>query len=185
MARLIHLNGPPGIGKSTLAQLYVDQHPGVLNLDLDLLRSLVGGWQNRFAETGEVVRALALGMARTHLSAGNDVVLPQYLGRLSEIDRFEAAALDGGATFCEVVLMDAKERSLERFMRRGEAAALPWHRHVGQVVADSGGHAHLSQMYDRLTDVVRARHSPVVASIDGAVQDTYQAVLAVLATETA
>jgi len=33
--RLIHLNGPPGIGKSTIAQRYVDQHPEVLNLDIN------------------------------------------------------------------------------------------------------------------------------------------------------
>jgi adenylate kinase family enzyme len=50
--RLIHLNGPPGIGKSTLARLYVGDHPGVLNLDIDLVRTLIGGWQDRFAETG-------------------------------------------------------------------------------------------------------------------------------------
>ncbi len=78
--------------------------------------------------------------------------------------------------------MDVKERSLERFTRRGDAAALAWHRLVEQVVADGGGDAHLSAMYDRMTDVVRARHYPVVASIDGAVRDAYQAVLAVLAT---
>ncbi|MEJ7706101.1 MAG: hypothetical protein WKF82_13395 [Nocardioidaceae bacterium] len=43
MPRLIHLNGPPGIGKSTLAQWYVDNHPGVLNLDIDQVRCLIGG----------------------------------------------------------------------------------------------------------------------------------------------
>ncbi len=68
--RLIHLNGPPGIGKSTLAQMYADEHPGVLNLDIDRLRALVGGWRDRFAETGELVRPLALDMAGTHLRAG-------------------------------------------------------------------------------------------------------------------
>jgi predicted kinase len=64
---LIHLNGPPGIGKSTLAQRYVDEHPGVLNLDIDRLRALIGGWRERFAETGEIVRPVALSMAATHL----------------------------------------------------------------------------------------------------------------------
>lgn len=34
--RLIHLNGPPGIGKSVLAQLWAQDHPGVLNLDIEL-----------------------------------------------------------------------------------------------------------------------------------------------------
>lgn len=43
VSRLIHLNGPPGIGKSTLARRYVDAHPGVLNCDIDVLRTLIGG----------------------------------------------------------------------------------------------------------------------------------------------
>src|SRR6478735_5069207 len=37
MARLIHLNGPPGIGKSTIARRYAADHPGVLVCDNDVL----------------------------------------------------------------------------------------------------------------------------------------------------
>ncbi|MBA8793744.1 adenylate kinase family enzyme [Friedmanniella endophytica] len=44
MPRLIHLNGPPGIGKSTLAALGVERHPGTLDLDADQLHPLIGGW---------------------------------------------------------------------------------------------------------------------------------------------
>ncbi|MBA3302830.1 MAG: AAA family ATPase, partial [Acidimicrobiia bacterium] len=41
MPRLILLNGPPGIGKSTLAQRFVDEHPLALNLDLDAVRAML------------------------------------------------------------------------------------------------------------------------------------------------
>ncbi|MGI8702372.1 MAG: hypothetical protein ACR2JU_14445 [Nocardioidaceae bacterium] len=40
MSRLIHLNGPSRVGKSTLARRYVDEHPGTLALDLDVLAGL-------------------------------------------------------------------------------------------------------------------------------------------------
>jgi anion-transporting ArsA/GET3 family ATPase len=40
MPRLIHLNGPSGVGKSTVARMYADRHPGVLNLDTDQTVSL-------------------------------------------------------------------------------------------------------------------------------------------------
>jgi dephospho-CoA kinase len=51
MARLIHLNGRPGVGKSTVAQMYADRHRGVLNLDTDKVVSLIGGWKDKFWET--------------------------------------------------------------------------------------------------------------------------------------
>jgi predicted ABC-type ATPase len=179
--RLIHLNGPPGIGKSTLAQLYADAHPGVLNLDIDRVRALIGGWRERFAETGAIVRPVALSMAGTHLRGGRDVVMPQYLGRLREIERFEAVASDGGAVFCEVVLMDTKQRSLERFHRRGADGELPWHRYVQEIVERNGGRALLAEMHDQLTAVLAARPgATVVPSTAGAIQQTYQALTAIL-----
>ena len=45
-ARLIHLNGPPGIGKTTLARRYAAEHLGVLLCDIDVLRTMIGGWQD-------------------------------------------------------------------------------------------------------------------------------------------
>jgi len=179
VTRLIHLNGPPAIGKSTLAQMYADEHPGVLNLDIDRLRALVGGWRDRFAETGQLVRPLALVMAETHLRAGHDVILPQYLGRISEIERFGRVARDAGAAFCEIVLVDTKERSIRRFNDRGDAAVLPWHHDVQAVVERGGGASLLGEMHDQLTDVVRARpYAVVVPSHDGQIQQTYDALLA-------
>ncbi|RKT82617.1 Predicted kinase [Saccharopolyspora antimicrobica] len=181
MPRLIHLNGPPGIGKSTLAQRYVDDHVGVLNLDIDQLRGLIGGWRDRFAETGEIVRPLALNMAGTHLSAGRDVVMPQFLARLSEIERFEAVAHENGAEFREIVLMDSKERSVERFARRGADDDLPWHGQIKAIVAEEGGTSFLSEMHDRLTEVVRMRpRATVLNSEAGAVEQTYEALIGVL-----
>jgi predicted kinase len=181
--RLIHLNGPPGIGKSVLAQRWAADHPGVLNLDIDRLRTLVGGWRERFAETGEIVRPLALSMAGTHLRGGRDVVMPQFLGRLSEIDRFEAVARDSGAAFREIALMDTKEHALERFSRRGDGDAADWHRHVREVVERNGGTAHLARMYDQLTAVLAARPgATVIATAEGAIPQAYQALTAALGT---
>jgi predicted kinase len=179
--RLIHLNGPPGIGKSTLAQWYVNDHPGVLNLDIDQLRALIGGWRDRFAETGEIVRPLALCMAATHLRGGRDVVMPQLLCRLSEIACWEAAARDSGAAFCEIVLMDTKQRSLERFNHRSQNGELPWHQQIQEIVERSGGQALLADMHDQLAAVLAARpHARVVSSIAGATQQTYQTLTAIL-----
>ena len=181
MPRLIHLNGPPGIGKSTLAQLYADDHPGVLNLDIDLVRTLIGGWRDRFAETGQIVRPVALAMAAAHLRGGRDVILPQFLGRLGEIERFAGVAHDNGAAFCEIAVMDGRRQSLARFYRRGEGDTRGWQQAVRQIVADGGGTALLASMYDQLTGVLAARPQiTVLASTEGAITEDYQALTAIL-----
>lgn len=140
---------------------------------------MVGGWRDRFAETGAIVRPLAVSMAGTHLRAGRDVVLPQFLGRLREIERFEAVARDSGAEFREVVLMDTRDRCLERFARRDDD--LPWVRQIRRHVAEQGGDAHLAAVYDALVDVVRRRPTATVLTSEAdAVERTYQDLLAVL-----
>jgi predicted kinase len=179
--RLIHLNGPPGIGKSTIAQLYVDNHPGVLNLDIDQVRSLIGGWRERFRETGEIVRPIALNMARAQLGQGRDVIMPQYLGLVSEIEKFETVATDCGAQFREIVLMDTKERSLERFARRGEHDDSDWHQLIRKIVQDDGGVNMLARMYDQLNETLRARPcTTLIPSEPGAIEQAYLAVVSVL-----
>lgn len=181
MPRLIHLNGPPGIGKSTLAQRYVDEHPGVLNLDIDRVRPLIGGWRKRFAETGDIVRPLALSMAAAHLRGGRDVVMPQVLCQLNEIALFEAAAHDNGAAFCQVVLMDTKQQWLERCQRPAEHGGQVWHQQVQDVVDQMTVQALVADIHDQLTAVIAARSDArVVPSIAGAIQQTYDALTAVL-----
>jgi hypothetical protein len=75
MRCLIHVNGPPGIGKSTRAALYADRHPGTLNLDVGRLHGLVGGWRDPAQDTHTILRPVALAMTRTHLAGGRDVQL--------------------------------------------------------------------------------------------------------------
>lgn len=182
MARLILLNGPPGIGKSTLAERYVDKHPGVLNLDIDRIARLIGGFRADFSIAITMARTLALDMASSHLQRGHDVIVPQFIGRVSELERFELGAADAGSSVSHVVLMDTLESSLSRFALRrtttrdGELASLP--AYVERV----GGDATLTRMYDGLADVVRARLTSVlITSEDGAIDQTYQLVATELA----
>ena len=164
--------GPPGIGKSTLSALYADRHPGTLNLDIDSLHRLIGGWQDADTHMHELLRPLALVMASAHLAGGRDVVLPQYLARLEEIERFERVAHEQGASFCEVVLLDEKAASIARFDSREDDS--PWGRHNRRVVAAQGGPVFLAAMYDRLQEVLRLRPAAVlVRSRLGNIEETY------------
>jgi len=165
---LLLLNGPPGVGKSTLAARYVDEHPLALNLDIDLLRGQLGGWRDDPLGAGVAARALALAAARTHLRSGHDVVVPQFLGRAEFIDQLAALALEVGVDFVEVVLLDGKENVLRRFEDRGDT----------EKAVES---AELSTMYDRLAALTATRpQTRTVRVHEGRILDTYAALIGVL-----
>ena len=180
--RLIHLNGAPGVGKSTLARRYAVEHPGVLLLDVDVLRGFLPGLT--FADAGAQIRPLALAMLTAHLAGGQDVVLPQFLGLQWEVERFAAAAQAGGGSMVEVLLEGDPAEVAERFERRGDddSDPDPWHDEVRTMVGDAGGAEHLDAMMQRLREVTGARTSyRRVRSVEGEVDVTYAALLEVLA----
>lgn len=183
MSRLIHLNGPPGIGKSTLARRYVADRPGVLNCDIDVLRTLIGGWSDDFAAAGGLIRPAALAMITAYLTHGHDVVLPQMLLDPAELARFEASAADAGAVFVERVLLDDVDRAVARFHRRGsDATADPWHDQVRAIVAAEGGDASLERRHAALLALIEQRPGVVVVpSVEGDADATYERLVATLA----
>ena len=188
MPRLIHLNGPPGIGKSTIARRWAAEHPGVLNCDIDLLRRLVGGSADDFAGAGQLIRPAALAMIGAYLAQGQDVVLPQMIAGPEETARFEAAATGVGAAFVEVFLMDTADAAVARFHRRGDdgggaggGAVDPWHDQVRRVVAEQGGDAVLEDYHRRLVALLDSRPAAHrVDSVEGDAEATYAAVVAAI-----
>ncbi|RBY77351.1 hypothetical protein DQ239_10655 [Blastococcus sp. TF02-09] len=177
--RVVLLNGPPGIGKTTLARRYVLDRPLALALDIDTLRRGLGRWEEHQEAAGQLARALALAMIRTHLAAGHDVVVPQYVARTEFLDALAAAADAGGARFVEVYLTDAREAALERFAARAgdEAAA----QHHAEAVRTLGGPAELAAMVDRIEAVRRRRPRGItVPTRAGAIEEAYRSLLAAL-----
>ncbi|HEY8300440.1 MAG TPA: AAA family ATPase [Jatrophihabitans sp.] len=167
-ARLILLNGPPGIGKSTLAQRFADEHPLALALDLDVVRGMLGRWQDQPIEAGLLARALTLAMAREHLRAGRDVMIPQYLGRPQFIAQAEQLAAEAGVPFLEFVLMDGRDSAVRRFEQRTAAAATRAHVQAGELMESFGGRPALEAMYDRLLLVLSHRpRAQVIHTRDG------------------
>ncbi len=179
VASLLHLNGPPGIGKSTIARRYADEHPGVLNCDVDVLRSLIGGWAQDFAEAGALIRPAAIAMIEAYLTSGHDVVFPQMLLDPAEVTRFEDCAIDAGAQLIERWLMDEPDAAVARFNRRGQDEPQdPWHTQVQDIVAADGGRRALAGYHSDLERLLTQRPSAVVvASIDGDIEATYRLLL--------
>lgn len=163
MVRLIHLNGAPGVGKSTLAQWYAAAHPGVLNCDIDRLRCLVGGWEKDFDGVGAVVRPLAMAMIAAHLAGGRDVVLPQMLARESERAKFEAVAADAGHDYVQAMLRAAPGQARERFHGRDQGD--PLFAVIGRSVQQQGGDEVIDHLEGHLASTV-SPHVVIDASGD-------------------
>jgi len=179
IARLILLNGPPGVGKSNVARRYLDDHPLALLVEIDALRCSLGRWEDR-PETRLVARSLATALARTHLQAGHDVIVPQYLGRTEFIDTLCGVAEECGAGFHEVVLMDGEAALAERFRARRAQLAADGRPHPQTDVAEDNVDEVVADAVERLRALSAPRPQVCVVPVRSRVESTYRALLAAL-----
>jgi predicted kinase len=170
---VLHLNGVPGVGKSTLAGLWADRHPGTLLLDVDVVRTWVSGWRDDFAATGGAVRPVALAMISAYVAEGGSVVLPQHVATHDELARFEAAATDAGARFVQVFVEadDAEQRFASRDQEQ------PWLRAVHELVRQAPPD-HLTSYAARLAALAEACPAAIrLATSTGDVDGAYAALV--------
>jgi predicted kinase len=166
---LILVNGPPAAGKSTLAARYADDHPMALNLDIDVLRGLLGRWSDDRGAAGLRARSLALAAARDHLAAGYDVIVPQLLGAAGFIEALEGLAADVGAAFHEIFLRVPYADAAARFVARaGRDPSAPRDRP-----------AVFDDLYERTLDLLAERPGTAVIPT-GSPEATYAELVAAI-----
>ena len=154
---LILLNGPPSSGKSTLGRRWILGHPLALNLDIDVVRGLLGEWAETPHESGVAACRLAIAMASTHLADGHDVIVPQFFAREQFIVELDATARATSARFIEIALIVSRADTLRAFSSRSAAPENQQHRDARALLERSGGLDALGEMHDTFTKLLETR----------------------------
>ncbi len=167
MPVLMLLNGPPGVGKSTLAARLAQDRPLTLALDVDSIKHSLGRWAETMPESGLAARRLASAMAGEHLRAGHDVIVGQYLAKTDYIVELEALAAAVGAQWVEIVLQVDVARLRDRLARRAAALEGPDQR----INATLTSAADAERLIRSLASLASSRPRAVGVDTSGSVED--------------
>ncbi len=174
MALLIHLNGLPGVGKSTVARLYADGHLLALNLDVDLLRRSLGQWREHPTDAGLQARRLAVTAIEAQLREGLDVVVPQFVVQPRFLIDLEEVAAAAGSRFVEVLLTASLSTVKRRFQHRTDRAVDPQHVEAAEMMGNKSSDGALDGMNRDLETFLLGR-DPLVLVTEGLTSEqTYQ-----------
>jgi hypothetical protein len=155
----IFINGLPGSGKSTVARRLVASRPGWFLLDIDVLRTFIGGWAVDFGEAGRIIRPIAHAIVCEVVAGGGVVVVPQLLFEADELLGLAGEARSVGGDVLHVLLEVTPAECWRRLQRRGSdnsghalgedsLAAV-----VAAAVESAGGMAFLEELSTSLTEL--------------------------------
>ena len=171
--RLILLNGPPAIGKSTLAHLYVADNPLALRLDIDEIRGSLGQWQLH-PQSKPLARAIAVQIARTHLTNGHQVIVPQLVSSPEFIETLADVADEVRVPFTEIVLLaPTVDDAVARFRHRRDILSAAGIQHPQDAVHNEV--EAITYTYDHLDWFTQQRpRTKVLSTMPDDIEGAYQ-----------
>ena len=105
MATLVLLNGPSASGKSTLAARFIAEHPMALNLDVDVIRGLLGRRIDQPVDASGVIAAAN----RVRAIFGSELVGPIRTALDDLRDNFGNLNSQGPNAYADQTILDHPE----------------------------------------------------------------------------
>ena len=163
-----------------MARRYAAEHPGVLNVDIDLIVGTLDGWRDDFGAALAVAREVGAANAIAHLQGGGDVVLPQLITSFDASPWADEWAARAGAEYIEFALLASRDEHRRRLReKRPDGDVDTW---VQETVTGSDAGL-LEKIVADLDDYLAGR--PDTIRIDTGAQtpeETYAVLLEVLGT---
>jgi predicted kinase len=122
--KLIFINGPCGVGKSTLAHNIHNQLSMSVRIDIDEIRRLIADYREHRQASGLLAFELAFGMIESALKNGCDVIIDKIMFNYSKspknyLQEFQELAKKYQAEFLEFILKADKKVIVDRVIKRG------------------------------------------------------------------
>ncbi len=122
--RLMLLNGPWGVGKSTAARLLHAAIPGSYHLELDALRRSISGYERDRQKSFFFSLTLAKAIMAECFADGRDVIVDKMFFAPEVIDGIRAFAGERGAGVFEIILWTDNRTLLSRGATRGYSSGV-------------------------------------------------------------
>ncbi len=117
--KLILINGPPGVGKSTVAEKLHKAIPLSYLLEIDALRRNIANYREQVKESGELSYDVSTAIVEACFNAGSDVIIDKAISDIEVIDSFFQVAKKYNANIYEFILNASKELVIKRAENRG------------------------------------------------------------------
>lgn len=117
--KIIIINGPCGVGKSSIAMRLHEAFPRSFLLDIDSVRRLFSQYKEKREESGQASLKLSEAIVETCLNMGYDVIVDKMQFDTEVLDRYYEIAKQKEAEVKEIILWATKEVVMERAHARG------------------------------------------------------------------
>ncbi|HBU28039.1 TPA: hypothetical protein DEB00_02905 [Candidatus Uhrbacteria bacterium] len=117
--KLIIINGPSGIGKSTVAKMLHEDMPMSFLLDIDAQRRYISHYRENPEESETMSHVIGKNIVLACFESDRDVILKKLILRANILDAYRAIAEKYGAGIQECILWASKNFVMERTHARG------------------------------------------------------------------